>query len=244
VKLTEDQNPEFTFPISANLALPHLKNKIYLIADTILREDEEKTEDGNGDGDQKEDTDITLSLRYRVFRQLRKYINLDSGAKINPDSFDLDSIEPFVLVRSRGTFDSDPWALSLTQVIFWFESKGFGESLRLDLERRMRDNTMFLRMTSNAAWSKKSKEVEFGQSLLFRWKLSHNRAIGLKLSADGHTRPSTVIEKYAAKFTYRRRIYRKWAFFALEPEIQFPRKNHFKWTPMLMSHLEIRFGKL
>ena len=86
--------------------------------------------------------------------------------------------------------------------------------------------------------------VQLVQVLSFRKRLSNNRAIGLELSGEGHTDPSTVMDKYKTTLTYRQRLYRNWAFIVVEPEAQFLREDHFKLNPAIMLNLEIRFGKL
>ncbi len=241
VTLTEDQKPEYTFPVSINLTFPRLENKLQLITDTILKESEEGAEEG--DKDQTKATDITVSLRYKMLEKARQWISLDSGVKIQSDKIDLDSLEPFVKFRVKGTSDFDPWALRVTQFISWFENEGLSAISRLDLERRIRNN-VFFRISSKARWSENEDGIQLAQALLLRQRLSHNRAIGLEVIGEGHTSPMAMVDQYKAKLTYRRRIYKDWVFFAVEPEARFFREDNFKWSPLLMFNLEVTFGKI
>ena len=188
-------------------------------------------------------TDVTVSLRYKALEKARQWITLDGGAKVNPDQLDLDALDPFVSFRIRGTSDFDPWALRLTQFIVWFKSEGFSATSRFDLERRISNNTILLRMTGKAIWSEEGEGVQLVQGVSFRKRLSHNRAIGLDLSGEGHTQPSTI-DTYKTTLTYRQRLYRNWAFIAVEPGAQFLREDHFKFNPSIVFSLEIQFGKL
>lgn len=243
VKLTEDWKTEFSFPISINLALPHLENRLQIVAETLLKESEEaEGEAEDGDKDKIDITDISVSLRYKVLEKARQLVNLDGGAKLNPDKFDLDTIDPFVKFRIRGTSDFDPWALRLTQFIVWLKSEGVSAISRFDLERRIR-NTILFRMTGKVIWSEEEEGVQLVQLFSFRKRLSNNRAIGLEFSGEGHTYPSAVMDTYKAKLTYRQRLYRNWAFIAVEPEAQFLREDHFKLNPAIVLNIEIRFGK-
>jgi len=243
VKLTEDQKTEFSFPISMNLALPRLKNKLQIVADTLLEESEEaEGEAEDVEKDKMDITDITVSLRYKMMEKARQWMSLDGGAKVDPDNLDLDSIDPFVKFRIRGTSDFDPWALRLTQFIVWFKSEGVSATTRLDLERRIRSN-MLLRMSGKTIWSENGKGTQLAQFIFFRGQLSNNRAIGLEFSVEGHTYPSTIADRYRAKLTYRQRLYKNWAFLGIEPKAQFLREDHFKLRSSVVFNIEIQFGK-
>jgi len=155
-----------------NLALPRLKNRLQIVVETLLKESEEaEGEEGDGDKDTIDITDISVSLRYKMLEKARQWINLDGGAKVNPDELNLDTIDPFVKFRIRGTSDFDPWALRLTQFIVWLKSEGLRATSRFDLERRIRTTILF-RMTGKTIWSEESGFIGIGLSLRWNPKLN------------------------------------------------------------------------
>ena len=238
VTISEGENLELTFPLSVKLALPHLKNRWHLMIDTLLKEDDdEELEDQNEDED--ETNDVTVSVRYKIREQTRRWISMSNGIKIHSDNI----IEPFSKLRGRRIFDFDPWALRLTQYVFWFEDDGFGESSRFDIERRIQQKMLF-RMTSKATWTEYSHGLEFSQIISLRKQLSNNRAIGLTLSGEGYTSPSTVMDKYAAKLTFRRRLYKNWLFLEVDPGVQFLREDDFELSPLITFNFELRLGNV
>ena len=237
VKLAQNQRPEVTFPISTNLALPHLENKVHLVVDTLLKENKAAAED------KKKDTDVKVSLRYLLLKKAREWVSLDGGARVAQKRIALDSLEPFATLRIRSTVDFDPWALQLTQFVNWFKNDGFSANSRLDLERRFSHDTLF-RMTSNALWSENEVGTKLTQSLSLRWQLSHNQALGLELSGEGHTRSPATVDTYTVNLTYRRRIYKNWAFLGIEPGVQFLHADRFRRTPLILLNLEILFGTI
>lgn len=246
VEITEGKNPKLTFPLSANLAFPRLKNRWHLAVETLIKEDDGLGDGGSGEGkddDKAEDdkskdgvNDVTLSVRYKILQKARKWLSLASGVKVKSDQ-----IEPFGKLRSRRVFDSDPWALRLTQFVFWVEGEGWGETSRIDIDRRIR-RKMFFRMTSKTTWSENSEGVELTQSFFLRWRVSHLRAIELELSGEGHTEPMMVADKCNAKLTYRRRLYKNWLFFDMEPEAEFLREDNFKLTSLITFKFDFKLG--
>ncbi len=238
IEIIEGQDTKLTFPLSVNMALPHLKNRWHLAVETIIKEN--KDLENGGEEKDKDDNDaddnVTLSLRYKIMQEARRWLSLDTGVKIGSAQ-----IEPFSQLRARRTVDLDPWALRLTQFIRWFENDGWGETSRIDIDRRIHRNTFF-RMTSEATWSESNDGMELKQTFFLRQRLSDNRAIELKLNGEGYTEPVMAVDKYGAKLTFRRRLYKDWVFFGIEPGVQFLREDDFALSPLITFNFEFKFG--
>lgn len=242
IVLIQDERPEITFPIDIDLTLPHVKNRFQLMIDSLLQEQEEQQDESEeteeGEGRQNE---LRVSVRYKVLEKALEWVSLDGGVQMNPDTIGWNTLEPFGKARIRITAEFDPWALPLTQQIFWFESEGFSAISRVDLERRLGRNTIF-RLTGKADYAQNKEGAILNQRLLVRHKFSHQRAIGFELSGKGHTSPDVALDEYSLTVTYRRRLYREWIFASIEPEARFPREENFQFTPRLKFQFEIRFG--
>lgn len=238
----EDEKPDITFPVDIDLTLPHLKNRFQLMIDSLLQEPGEQQEETEiteeGEGKQNE---LKVSVRYKVLEKALEWISLDGGVKMNPDTIGWKTMEPFGKIRIRATTDFDPWALTMTQQIFWFESEGFSATSRLDLERRLGRNSIF-RLMGKAEYAPDIEGAVLKQRLLVRHKLLDSLAIGFELSGKGHTGPEAEVDECSAKLTYRARLYREWIFVSFEPEALFLSEKNFRMIPRMKIQLDIRFG--
>jgi hypothetical protein len=232
----------FTFPIGIKLALPRLKNRFQLAIDTLLKEQagEEGIFSGLKEGDSP---DIKVSIRYRVWEKVSEWVSVDSGVRMNTETIGLNTLEPFGSLRFRATVDSDPWATRFTQLVDWYEQTGWSGLSRFDLERYIGQNT-FLRLSETTEYAEEFDGQKYTPTLFLRYQLSNNRAIGLQFHLEGHTKPEIQVDMYEAQLTYRRRIYKEWAFLSIEPIAQFPREEDFAFTPLLRFELELYFGRV
>lgn len=241
VKFAEGQRSKISFPISANLSLPNLEDKVQIVVDTLVqKEDEEttaaKTPSTAEDKTETKPNDVKVSLRYNIVERARRWVNIDGGLKVHSKK-----LEPFGQIRIRRTFDFHSWASRVTQFVFWYENDGFGTTSRLDIDKQLHPNT-FYRMTGNMTWTEGDAGMVFAQSFFLRQQLSHLRSLGIELSGKGHSHPSIVMDEYIAKVSYRRRIYKNWAFVEIAPEMRFLRENDFDLAKWMTMNLEIRLG--
>ena len=232
VKVAEQLDLDTKFRASVRIPLPRLRHRMQLLIESMDNEDESVIND-----DSVEDRDLFTGLRYIFREDARIRLQTDGGIKFRP------SPEPFARLRARKTIDLDPWAIRFTETLFWFSDKGFGETSRLDLDRKLSENALF-RSTSSATWSEDSKGVDMFQSLSLFKSLNGHRALGFELSADGHTSPSTVVEKYSARVRIRRNIHDGWMFLEISPEAEFPRDRDYKFSPLMTFKLEVLFGDI
>ena len=228
---------EVTCPLTLNLALPYLKNRWHLMVETLLQE--EQTDDDKAETVDDGEHDVTVSLRYKVVKQAQRWLSLDAGVKVQTDTL----LSPFGRVRFRHIFDFDPWGVRLTQLLFWMEDEGWGESSRFDIDHKLGQNLLF-RISNQAIWSENSQGLEFSQTYALRWQLSGRRAIEFDLSGQGHTRPSWAMDKYETAVIFRRRLYRTWLFSEIKPGIRALRDDDFAWDPFLMLKIECTFGRI
>lgn len=244
MEIAESEDPELRFPVHINLALPQLQNRLQLFVDAMLKEEEKSENVGTntvanyGEDDENDETNIMVGIQYKILQKARQWLTLGIGIKVHSNDK-----APLGKLWARKVFDFDPWALRLTQYVLWFKDDGWGETSRIDIDKRI-SHSMFLRMTSKVIWSKKSEGVGLAQSFWLRQRLSKNWAIALELSGSGHIEPAAVADKYMTKLALRRRIYKNWLFFEVEPKAQFLREDGFELSPLITFNFEIRFGNV
>lgn len=228
---------EATCPLTINLALPYLKNRWHLMVETLLQE--EKTDDDESNAVDDEHNDVTVRLRYKAVKQAQRWLSFDAGVKVQTEKI----LSPFGRVRFRRMLDFDPWGIRFTQLLFWLEDEGWGESSQFDLDRKLGQDILF-RVSNQALWSESSQGVEFAQTFSLRWQLSRRRALEIDLSGQGHTRPSFAMDEYETAVIFRRRLYRNWLFSEIKPGIRALREHDFDWTPFIVLKIECTFGEI
>ncbi len=228
IEFSEYESTGFKHSLNVKLTLPQLRNKWQLFIDNLPDELERNTIN-------LDDTETAAGLQYRLSEKL-EWLTLNGGIKVKSRPV------PFLKLRSKKSFDFDPWAIHGTQFLFWFEDDGFGETSRLDLERRL-NHILFFRAVSQATWPEISHGIEWEQIFSLFHRLHQRQALGLTLFAQGPTEPSTVVEEYSATVRYRFSVYRDWLFFEIAPEINFSRENNYKLNPTIHFAVETIFGE-
>ncbi len=229
--------PAFSIPVGIKLSLPRLENRVQLAVDTLLQEGEDQDEAG------EPDADIRVSLRYKMLEQLGKWIRADGGVKMNFGTIGMHTLEPFGALRFRSAFDFDPWAIRVTQLTNWHEQSGWSGLSRVEFERHAGRNT-FSRISGKTEYAEAFSGYTYAFTWFLRHQLSHNRAIGLQFHSEGRTHPHIQTDMNEVRFTYRRRIYKEWAFLTILPTARLTREENFEMRPLLRVELELYFGRI
>jgi len=242
---TENAAPVFTFPIGIKLSLPRLKNRFQLAIDTLLQEQSGQEEAPLSEASEEKEAknDIKVSLRYKLLQKVSEWISVDGGLKMNPDTIGWNTVEPFGSLRFRTTVDSDPWALRISQLVNWYEQTGWSGLSQWDLERYFGHNTFF-RITGVITYAEEFEGQKFFPTVLLRYQFSYNRAIELQAYGEGHTYPEIQADTYEIRLTYRRRIYKNWAFVSIQPIARYDSEDNFVMTPLLHIDFKLYFGRV
>jgi hypothetical protein len=64
------------------------------------------------------------------------------------------------------------------------------------------------------------------------------------LGATGEAKGDNQFNDWGGAVEYRRRIYKNWLFFSLEPAVLFSRVNDFRAEPSLRFTVDILFGNM
>lgn len=235
-----DAAPLLTFPLGLKLSLPRLENRVQLAVDTLLQEsDDTALTVVDGDTDEQK---IQLRLRYKLLEQLDRWISVDGGVKTNFDSIGLKTLEPFGSLRVRESFEFESWAVRLTQLVEWYEQSGWEGGSRVELDHDLGAKTL-VRLSANTDYAESFSGQRYDLTAKLRRQLSHNRALGLQIYSAGETHPAAQITLHEARLTYRRRIYKEWAFFSIQPIARFARDDDFAMQPLLRFDFEVYFGR-
>lgn len=149
--------------------------------------------------------------------------------------------DPFVRVRGTRTVPLGDWSLRAAQTLFWYDSRGAGEETSLSFERGLGERTLF-RSTSEAVWTERRGLFELGQSLSVFQEVTPRDLLTYRVRVGGENEPTLHAERYGASVSYRRRLYDRWLFLRVEPELLFEKGSGFRGEPSIRFSLEAMFG--
>lgn len=208
----------FTFPVRvrASVRMPNLNKKFRFIvigasADesrSILSDDSSDLVDSNGNRGEK----TNVGLRYSIYQSLREYISFGGGLRFSLP------LEYYVRVRYRRFLHiGEVNVVRFSETGFWNSLDGFGETSRLDFDRKLTKTTSG-RLSFIGTYSNISQGVDWGSEANIFKKLNKKSALSFDLGAYGRTRPVREVTTYRVGLRYRRNIYRPWLFVELAPE--------------------------
>lgn len=181
------------------------------------------------------------SFKYQ-FRKLKDTLKSDHWQASTSVGIDFDFPSDYFW-RAKGRYNwkmSEHWNLRTSQNIYYFHREGWGEKTRFQFERDYISHVF--RISSEAKYTHKLREMGFSQRFSILKELSTKRAINLQLGVLGSNRPNPRVTAYYTNTTYRRRITEDWLFYEMTPELLFARDDHFKASPSLTVKLEIVFS--
>jgi hypothetical protein len=243
--LRENGDVRFDRILRARFDLPNTEDRFKLLIESDPERDfRELTSPGARDSTETTSltprgTGTSLSAALQVALQERRQwrSSLDAGAQmgIPPD--------PYTRFRLRRSLSSTHWRFTFGETLFWFASLGIGSSTQFDLERQL-SSCLLLRSTTEALWKEQEGGLELRQGLTLHHDLSWREVITYKLGATGEAKGDNQFNDWGGAVEYRRRIYKNWLFFSLEPAVLFSRVNDFRAEPSLRFTVDILFGNM
>jgi hypothetical protein len=220
-----DQQQHFVFRtwVRASIRLPHLSGKWRLVISGENKGDPTayKPQDPGNPGLAVTASDRrgSTELIYDLLQTRNTVVDVGAGLRIK--------IPPDVYLRAR-LIHARELAYGivgrLTVTPYWDAADGFGESNQLDFDRLLAPRTL-LRWGNSLTIAEGSNGWNWGTEVSVLQKLSEKSAITFAGSANGPTRPSTVVGKYRVYTRYRRNFKRDWLYFEVEPDINWPRQE-------------------
>lgn len=179
---------------------------------------------------------VALAARYATPEENVWHFSVDGGIKFPIP------VKPFVRTRARYSALKGDWRLNAEESVYWFNTLGAGETTQLDLERIISAPLLF-RATSNATWLNDKQNFDLRQDFTFYHTLNDRTALQYQASVTGVSNPQLQVTDYVMLVFYRYRLYQKWLFFELSPQLHFPREKNYKFSPALTMRLEVLFDE-
>ena len=238
--LIEDgEDVDFGAKIRFRVALPRWENRLQL----IIAGDSEDAESIDGDFEDDDfelgregDRSAAIGLKYFTRQTKRHNVSLGGGVRWRDGS-------PRLFIEPRYRFFSDigTWDMRFIQKVGWFDPEGWESSSKLQFERTFGDE-YFFRTEGRLYWYE-DDEGWFPQlNFILRKPLSQKRVVAFEWRNYFETKPENILESSVLKLRYRQRVYRRWLWFEVAPQVTFPEDEDYDWKPGITFKLEAYFG--
>lgn len=239
----EGEAPDYKFRVNAKVKVPRLSKRLRLvIADTSEDEEAVLTPETFPAARQAENDATAIGLQY--FLRTREKLNASMSAGIKIGSGHI--VDFFAGPRLRKTWPFEVWQIRFTERVRWYTDIGWESRTRFDFERLF-DDDLFFRGITDLRWREEDYDhegfrLEAGPTLTQR--LNRKAAIDYQWNNVFTTRPNVRLDETAVRARYRQRIWRKWLFFEVNPQVAFRNDDDFRYTPGIEFRLEASFGGL
>lgn len=227
-----EKDYEVKVRFSGDVALPGLERKLHLIFDNAGRDSLPGTDP------LKQEADTRLGIR-TMWRSIRNSeLSLGSGLRWRSSSpvvyLDLDW---------RWKRDVQGGLLRLDPRVFWYSDDGFGQMTSLTWTRQTHER-QWLQIRTAERSTEKSNGGEFEQTFRYVWLRSGaGRGWVAQASVFPHLKHSDWLwDNSLINLSWRDALYRKWIYYTVTPQMEFPKENDYNPQFSLRIGLEILFG--
>ncbi len=229
---SSEKNFDFKVRFRADMALPGLERSLHLSVDNAGQDELPGTDP------MKKESDMRLGVR-TMFRTLRGTdLSMGGGLRWRDGN-------PVVYLSTDWRLERpvEDGILCLNPQATYHSDEGFGQKIVLAWTRPVGPKQIFQTRTAERT-SEALDSVEFEQSLRFAWLRSgRGRGWVAQISVFPHIRSSDWYwDDSLVNLTWRDALYRKWIYYTVTPQVQFPKEDEYQARPSLRIGLEILFG--
>ena len=133
--------------------------------------------------------------------------------------------------------------LGLTPRVYWYSDDGFGQTTSLTWTRQVSERRIFQFRTAEHS-TEETDGWEFEQTVRFAWlNKVKTRGWMVQASVFPHNQDSKwVCDDSLISLTRRGALYRKWIYYTVTPQVEFPVEDDYHAKPSLRIGLEILMG--
>lgn len=235
-----ESSKEIDYKVKArlHLVLPYLEKKLHLFASSIFEEDEEEI-DYLAPTDVEDDAsrNFYLSMRYFFKAAEKRNFSLRAGLKFH-------GFSPALFTGPRYRFSKkwNAWNFRLIESLTYFSDNGYESKTTADIEKLISD-FIFYRARFSGIWKESERGYAYWLDTDFYLTLSYNKAINYRIRGTFNTHPNNKLTDVLIGARYRQRLWRKWLFFEISPQVVFRREEDFKYYPGITLSIEAFFGE-
>jgi hypothetical protein len=223
---------DFDVRFRADAELPGLEKKLHLFVDNAGRH----ALPGSDPLRQEDDTRLGVRAMWRTLRNSQ--LDLSTGLRFR-------SSMPVVFADLSWEWRRDlgRWQVRLNPSAYWYSDDGLGQTTELTWTRPIGDRKVFqIRTAENSG--EDMDGVGFEQTLKFIWFRSGRKRGWV---AQASVFPQLVSSEWVwdnalVNVAWRDALYRKWIYYTIAPQVDFPQEDDYEARPSLRVGLEILFG--
>lgn len=211
--------------LRARLALPTAKRRMALLfgrADDQEIERDSQAETGTAmpsSFNHVRDESWLLGLGYTKQGQLRNGFDFGAGVRLRTP------VDPYL----KGTYRhnvvfSDDVTLRARQTLFWRDSRGFGETTEISLDKLLSPQ-LLLRWDNGATLAEDVRRLEWYSALITYQSLGDHRGLAYTGFVRGVMNTDVPLRDYGVELRYRVGVLRKWLFLEARTSLTWPRET-------------------
>ncbi|MDN3638198.1 hypothetical protein QWY82_05160 [Simiduia curdlanivorans] len=228
---------QFKFKVRSRVTLPNTEKRMRLL---LTNEDPNSLYDtldrrATASGSRTDDNPITAALSWALKTTDSYNISISSGLQVRSP------LRAFVQASSTGRTElSERLLLSAGQSVFYRSDEGLGARTQIDLDYSPRDNEQeVVRWRQLYDLSEEFSGVDWKTSVEYLRQVNRDRAWGVGYGNSGNINEAAIGEAHKVWVRYRKRFYREWLFWELEPFVQWKRDFDFQADPGIEASIEI-----
>ena len=214
-------------------ALPGLEERLRLFLDNTGRNELP----GSDTLKQEDDTRLGVKTVWDTF--LHNQLDVSTGLRFS-DS------KPVVFadVELEWKRELGRWKGRLSPSVFWYSNDGLGQMTELIWTRSLEDERKILQIRTAESSGEDKVGVEFEQTLRFAWLRSgRGRGWVMQMSVFPNIEYSELLlDDALVSLSWRDALYRKWIYYTVTPQVDFPREDDYHARPSIRIGLEMLFG--
>lgn len=217
--------------------LPRIEERLDLLLEQVADEVDFREDSAGPVAEaQGQQSGLFAGLRQVLVDSAGFLVNADVGVRLRAPP------EPFTRLRVRRTWPFGRWQLRFKETLFWFDTRGIGQSAAFDLDRRLGPR-FALRLSSRYDWLDESDELLLGHGVALYQILDERNSLAYEAGVRASNRPTLRSERYRLGLRFRRRVHEDWLFLSLVPDVRWAREDGFAPEPGVGLELEVLFGE-
>lgn len=214
----ENSTDESDFRLRGKFDLPHTKKRLKLFIDSDV--DQARSIEDRGRGvsvgrDVNEDQTSAGLEFLRSAKPGRWRKSLQVGIKTGS------SLDPFIRLRLRKRWElTSDWQANIRQDFWHLDEIGFGETTRVEFKKNI-DPELNLRILSELEYRDEPEPLQYIHEWVLSLRLSEISAVSYSVGMLGQVELDEYAKEQFVAATYRRLIYKDWAFLSFRPELVF-----------------------
>jgi hypothetical protein len=226
---------DYKFRANLSLVIPKTKKRIKLFVSGNPERDEEG--EVGAAPETAEDEDLDVAVAYTPVETVSTNFSWRTGIKLKSSS-----VAWWFGPRWRGYYEGEIWGTRVTQTFRWRTDDGFESISTLDFERDIAED-LFYRTTFKGKWNQDNEDYRYEITPQLFQRLDSKRVLRYLHSTKFKSTTEGQFDEFLFRITYRQRIWRKWLFFEISPQVSFPEGEDWDFTPGITFRIETFIGR-